>query len=75
MGVDMLLLDSQTPAFEQERRASKAYSSTDDIGAWIAVSDDGVLHKALASHLPDLHESAQLLWLLELDGVWLKKIR
>ncbi|KAG2309026.1 hypothetical protein Bca52824_028774 [Brassica carinata] len=45
-----------TPAFEQERRASQAYSGTDDIGAWIAVSDDGGLHKALASHLSDLHE-------------------
>ncbi|KAG2303488.1 hypothetical protein Bca4012_062242 [Brassica carinata] len=31
-------------------------SATDDIGSWIVVSDDGVLHKALASHLSDLHE-------------------
>ncbi|KAL0795146.1 hypothetical protein Bca101_066523 [Brassica carinata] len=32
-------------------------SATDDIGSWIVVSDDGVLHKALASHLSDLHEN------------------
>ncbi|CAF2071032.1 unnamed protein product [Brassica napus] len=31
-------------------------SATNDIGAWIAVSNDGVLHKALGSHLSDLHE-------------------
>ncbi|KAJ0253026.1 hypothetical protein HA466_0121270 [Hirschfeldia incana] len=40
------------------RRASQAYSGTDDIGARIAVSDDGVLHKDWRAICPTSTKSA-----------------
>lgn len=41
---------------ESKSASRRTASATYDFGAWIAVSDDGVLHKALASHLSDLQE-------------------